>query len=963
MIVIPTQLKKLEFRFLLLSKKHDKKSPEKNWTTDENFRYTYDNPKLLSHLATDRNYGVSCLDGDLIVIDCDTYNLPDLSDAVKHCLPPTFSVKTTSGGEHYYYKIKNLKKKITFKNKNKVEAGSIQAGGVYAVGPGCIAYKKTKGADGKHAVSSELGEYRIIDNHEIQEITLDSLQPLNEYFLIEYEEYKTSSKEYQKTSIDDIPINKIIDMSKLTKYNETTYKGANPWHGSTNRNNFQVELDKNIARCWRDSCSCNISPIRAIALNEHIIANCTDELKGEKFLAAKKIATEKYGFIDDNSSNESDDISQEELINLLTEGVEYFKDQFEQPHARIRFNDHYEIYALKTENFRRWVLRRIWDTFHILPNSDKLKTIISLLGGRAVFDGVIHKLHNRVAWHENKIYYDMCDDLWSVIEIDSSGWREIKESPVWFRRYSHQLAQTAPAQSGDITLVKKFTNLIDDSSYQLFLITLMSELIPDIPHPIIVLHGLQGSAKSTQFKICRKLVDPSRTEVLTMPTDRAQLIQIFSHNYVVPFDNVHMLNDEQSDAICRAVTGDGSSKRQLYTDDDDIIYNYRRIICLNGINAVAQKPDILDRSVLLECKRIDKTTRRDEKQLWNEFENSKTQIFSGMLTILSKAMKIYPGVSLTTLPRMADFAIWGEAISQASGYRRNSFSQIYTDNISRQHTEVIENSSLGFVLHKFMENRDEWSGPPNMLYVELTRLARESNVDTSNKFWPNGANYLTRRLRPLENNFRELGIIINLDCHDGTKRAINLTKSRLSKNVQNGTAACSHLRYIYGTSESIVGHVGRGNIGILGIYGSYGTGLKSYTRLDEKRCAAMPEILGPKSSTVNTGIPKIETRERLYDTRAIYGTLGGTVNNTHLDEKDEKQNDVQSSYYNNNTKASSMLLDDISSKKTLNPGNCEGCGMCDCFDRTLIAGHWYCSPECYSLNTITSEKEEKAHEK
>ena len=43
----------------------------------------------------------------------------------------------------------------------------------------------------------------------------------------------------------------------------------------------------------------------------------------------------------------------------------------------------------------------------------------------------------------------------------------------------------------------------------------------------------------------------------------------------------------------------GFSKRQLYTDDDDIIYHFRRCIGFNGINLRATKADLLDRAIII----------------------------------------------------------------------------------------------------------------------------------------------------------------------------------------------------------------------------------------------------------------------------------------------------------------------------------------------------------------------------
>ena len=53
------------------------------------------------------------------------------------------------------------------------------------------------------------------------------------------------------------------------------------------------------------------------------------------------------------------------------------------------------------------------------------------------------------------------------------------------------------------------------------------------------------------------------------------------------------------------VTGIGHTKRQHYTDDEDTIYEYKRPICLNGINVALTESDALDRSISVKLKEID----------------------------------------------------------------------------------------------------------------------------------------------------------------------------------------------------------------------------------------------------------------------------------------------------------------------------------------------------------------------
>ena len=51
-----------------------------------------------------------------------------------------------------------------------------------------------------------------------------------------------------------------------------------------------------------------------------------------------------------------------------------------------------------------------------------------------------------------------------------------------------------------------------------------------------MLHGEQGSAKSTLQELIKMLVDPSIVNTLTFPRDINELIQQLSHNYIAYYD-------------------------------------------------------------------------------------------------------------------------------------------------------------------------------------------------------------------------------------------------------------------------------------------------------------------------------------------------------------------------------------------------------------------------------------------
>jgi hypothetical protein len=318
-------------------------------------------------------------------------------------------------------------------------------------------------------------------------------------------------------------------------------------------------------------------------------------------------------------------------------------------------------------------------------------------------------------------------------------------------------------------------NIKDEDNKLLLKCYIVALFIPEIPKPILMLHGEQGSAKSTLQELIKMLVDPSIIRTLSFPRDINELIQQLSHNHIAYFDNISNINDWYSDQLCRAVTGSGFSKRRLYTDDDDIIYSFKRCIGFNGINLGASKADLLDRGLIIQLERIPKDNRRKVEDIWSDFEKIKAQLLGYIFDILVKVLQIRKngGIRSKGHPRMADFAEVAEIISRCMEYQDNKFLTAYYKNIGLQTAQALEASPVATAIIQLMDSRTGWNGTATELLNELEAVAVSLKINTkSNKLWPSAPNSLSRRLNEVKTNLREIGIIIErpVDTTTNTRR-------------------------------------------------------------------------------------------------------------------------------------------------------------------------------------------------
>jgi hypothetical protein len=184
-------------------------------------------------------------------------------------------------------------------------------------------------------------------------------------------------------------------------------------------------------------------------------------------------------------------------------------------------------------------------------------------------------------------------------------------------------------------------------------------------YPVMVLFGEQGSAKSTFSEILRALVDPNTAPLRALPREDRDLFIAASNGHVLAFDNVSGLPAWISDTLCRLATGGGFAVRQLYTDQDEVLFDASRPVILNGIEDIVTRPDLADRALFLTLEPIPEDRRRSEQELWTAFETERPRILGVPLDALVEGLKRLPATELEKLPRMADFALWATACETA----------------------------------------------------------------------------------------------------------------------------------------------------------------------------------------------------------------------------------------------------------------------------------------------------------
>jgi hypothetical protein len=496
--------------------------------------------------------------------------------------------------------------------------------------------------------------------------------------------------------------------------------------------------------------------------------------------------SEIYSNQKSNILEKNEESKDNSLLNELCgrKDVTLFHDEQKETYIALDISGHREIWPCKSKSMKIYLASKTYEKNKKTLGQEQTKNNIAVLEGKAHFEGPEIKLQNRTAWHEDSLWYDLTNRNWQAIKITKNKWEIVDRPPLIFKRYSHNQPQVIPDQYGDVKLFLNYVNITNPEHRLLALVFLVSCFIPDFPHVMLVIFGAQGSSKSTFSKLTRLVVDPSMIEVASFPQKQNELIQALAHHNLLFFDNVSHISEEQSDILCKAITGGGHTKRVLFENDEDIIYSFMRCIGINGINLVTTRPDLLERSLLLELERIEPSERKTEKELYENFRKDLPVILGGILDVLVKTLQKQPTIKLDSHHRMADWTLWGCAIAEALGYTKEEFLNAYQNNINKQTETLINENIVATAIITFMEGKNNWEDTPTKLLQELSTHAFLENIDTTEKYWPKGSNILARRLNELGPYLKQMGLLVTKNTN-GLERHIVI--KRIKKDTKKTT--------------------------------------------------------------------------------------------------------------------------------------------------------------------------------
>jgi len=393
-----------------------------------------------------------------------------------------------------------------------------------------------------------------------------------------------------------------------------------------------------------------------------------------------------------------------------------------------------------------------------VANSSALADALLVLEGEAQQGSDPVEVALRVGRDDaGRLVLDLGDDAGRAVVVDPRGWSVVEVSPVLFWRTNATLPLPTPAYGGTLDPLRRLLN-VSDADWPLVVAWLVAALIPEIPHPVLLLRGEHGTAKSTAARLLTSLLDRCGSQLRTAPRNVEDWCVAAAGSWLTALDNVSDLQHWLQDAICRSVTGDGLLRRQLYTDADVSVLAFRRVVALTSVDPGRLNGDLADRLLSVELERIADTSRTSEEDLDAAWAKIHPEALGGLLHLVAQVLAVLPTVRRSRLPRMADYARVVLAVDVVLG---TAAYDAYTDMAGKTAETVAEGDSVAIAIRQHITSL--WTGTVSELLELLT-------TERPPKDWPATPQGMGGRLLRAAPSLRSLGWTVERKPRQGSSR-------------------------------------------------------------------------------------------------------------------------------------------------------------------------------------------------
>jgi hypothetical protein len=414
-------------------------------------------------------------------------------------------------------------------------------------------------------------------------------------------------------------------------------------------------------------------------------------------------------------------------------------------------------------------------TGQVASSSNLSDAITVLMGEAADLEPVPVWL--RAARHDGAAVIDMGTETGQCITITHAGWAIQADSPVIFRRSELTHPLVTPQRGGTLDALRALINLSDED-YRLAIAWVVAAYFTGIPHPILLVQGEQGTAKSNLIRTLLALIDPQPAAERTPPRDQREWAIFGRASWTFCYDNITDIPPWLSNALCKGVTGDAVLQRILHSDEDIGVYAFQRVIALTTIALSRDLAgDLADRALLIEPEVIE--VRRGEAEVQAARAAALPTALGAVLDMVADVLRELPHATVDNAPRMADFAKVLAALDAATG---GDTLASYRAKVASMALSQIEGSTLARAIYRLATGPSPggldpapWEGTATELLAALRGICTDAGLSASEL--PAGERALGQKVREIAPSLRKAGVDIRPGKRTEHRRPLIISKT------------------------------------------------------------------------------------------------------------------------------------------------------------------------------------------
>lgn len=407
--------------------------------------------------------------------------------------------------------------------------------------------------------------------------------------------------------------------------------------------------------------------------------------------------------------------------------------------------------------FKHWLIHLFEQTRNDILSDKDIKTAISSIDSQAFFKGKRVNIYLRIAEKNNVIYLDLCNEKRQALEISADGFKVLDESPVLFARTEDMDEIPIPilTNKSDYMKLGNYLNINTIEDLNMIVAFLLASFRPNMPKPLINLTGEAGTGKSMNTRLIRKFIDPAKQkDLLKKDINMKEMPLAAASQYLIAFDNLSGISKEGSDLLCIVSTGGVMTQRRLYSNNDEIIVDLKKVVILNGIDEISKRQDLVSRTIFIETPRLKTEEKKTESDIWTAFNKDYPFILGSLVNAVSTGLR-NKGKDKSSYSRMIDFGRFVADCSEALDWETGYWQTIYSDNQVAGVEQSINSDPFALAVVEMMDQLatdklTTWKGTSSDL---LTKLAENlpSEDTIYNRAWPkyNQVKGRLRRIAPL----------------------------------------------------------------------------------------------------------------------------------------------------------------------------------------------------------------------